>query len=180
MFGTPWCPFRYFLVSFWLILVRLAPIPSVLVCFGKLWHRIDLKPGVGFWLSCWACIGWSPHTTTIWRPELDPGFISSTSEPVWSTYCLLPSCVQRKDFRGEQWVPYRLKSYWIWFNLFSAIERTSFKATSQLWIGLLRKLLQGWSLSGPVPNILKNQLLRNYKEGRAETFQNCLFIIAVA
>ena len=29
---------------------------------------------------------WSPNTTTIWRPELDPGFYSSTSEP----YCLLP------------------------------------------------------------------------------------------
>ena len=126
------------------ILVRFAPIPSVLVRFGRLWHRVDLKPGVGFWLSCSARIGWSPHTTTIWRPELDPGFYSSTLEPVWSPYCLLPlgaSCVRRKDFRGEQWVPYRQKSYWIRFDLFATIERASFKATKQLWIDLERSSL---------------------------------------
>ena len=63
-----------FVINFRFILVRFAPIPSVLVRFGKLWHRDDLKPGVGFWL---------------WRPGLDPGFNSSISEPVWSTYCLL-------------------------------------------------------------------------------------------
>ena len=66
----------FFLCHFRLILVRVAPIPSILVRFGKLWHRVELKPGVGFWLSCWTCIGRSPHTTTIWRPELDPGFSS--------------------------------------------------------------------------------------------------------
>ena len=48
--------FGIFLCHFWFILVRFSPIPSVLVRFGKLWHCVDLKPRVGFWLSCWACI----------------------------------------------------------------------------------------------------------------------------
>ena len=70
---------------FWSISLRSRLFWSISVNYD----RVDLKPGVGFWLSCCACIDWSPHTTTIWRPELDPGFYSSTSEPVWSTYYFL-------------------------------------------------------------------------------------------
>ena len=91
--------FDIFLSHFRFVLVHFAQFPSVVVRFGKLWHWVDLKPGVGFWLKRGVPkMAESIQYNTMWQPGLDPSFYSSTLESVWSTYYLHFRC---KDFSGE-------------------------------------------------------------------------------